>query len=102
MDGRVAEEKSLLSWHPVQYRHKEHSRLRDDEVLLFCFETPVEGAGRMAVEKLVKKPGLDPDWKRKLTECMKELGLLSGPFLQLTINVADFRVTDVTKQERLK
>jgi len=47
-------------------------------------------------------PGLDPDWKRKLTECMKTIGLLSAPHLQVTVNIADYRVSDVTKQERLK
>ena len=56
----------------------------------------------MATEKIVRKPELDPEWKRKLTECMKEIGLLSAPHLQMTINVADYRVCDVTKQERLK
>ena len=54
------------------------------------------------MEKIVRKPGLDPEWKRKLTECLKEIGLLSAPSLQMTINVADHRVADVTKQERLK
>ena len=54
------------------------------------------------VEKITRKPDLDPEWKRKLTECMKEIGLLSGPYLQLTINVADYRVSDVVKQERVK
>jgi hypothetical protein len=55
-----------------------------------------------AMEKTMRKPGLDPEWKRKLTECMKEIGLISAPHLQVTINVADYRVCDVTKQERLK
>jgi hypothetical protein len=54
------------------------------------------------MEKIIAKSGLDPEWKRKLTECLKEVGLLSAPFLQVTINVADYRVCDVTKQERLK
>lgn len=62
----------------------------------------LEGAVSMATEKIVRKPELDPEWKRKLTECMKEIGLLSAPHLQMTINVADYRVCDVTKQERLK
>ncbi len=62
----------------------------------------MEVAGVMALENIVRKPGLDPEWKRKLTECMKEIGLLSAPYLQVTINVADFRVSDVMKQERLK
>lgn len=53
-------------------------------------------------EKVIRKQGLDPDWKEKLTDCMKEIGLLSAPFLQVTVNVADYRVCDVTKQERLK
>ena len=56
----------------------------------------------MTMEKMIRKPGLDPEWKRKLTECLKEIGLLSAPYLQVTINVADYRVSDVTKQERLK
>ena len=56
----------------------------------------------MAMEKIIRKPGLDPEWKRKLTECMKEIGLLSAPHLQVTVNVADYRVCDVLKQERLK
>ncbi len=56
----------------------------------------------MAMEKIMLKPGLDPEWKRKLTDCMKEIGLLSAPHLQVTINVADYRVCDVMKQERLK
>ena len=54
------------------------------------------------MEKMIGKAGLDPQWKLKLTECLKEIGLLSAPCLQVTINVADFRVCDVTKQERLK
>ncbi|HEY6873585.1 MAG TPA: hypothetical protein VI298_12760 [Geobacteraceae bacterium] len=54
------------------------------------------------MEKILRKPGLDPEWKRKLTECLKEIGLLSAPYLQVTVNVADYRVSDVTKQERLK
>ncbi len=54
------------------------------------------------MEKITRKPDLDPEWKRKLTECMKEIGMLSAPFLQVTINVADYRVADVMKQERLK
>jgi hypothetical protein len=53
------------------------------------------------MEKIVK-PGLDPEWKRKLTECMKGIGLLSAPHLQVTVNIADYRVCDVMKQERLK
>jgi hypothetical protein len=56
----------------------------------------------MAGEKILRKPELDPEWKRKLTDCMKEIGLLSAPYLQVTINVADYRVSDVMKQERLK
>ena len=54
------------------------------------------------MEGTTTKPGLDPEWKRKLTECMREIGLLSAPCLQVTINIADYRVCDVTKQERLK
>ncbi len=54
------------------------------------------------MEKILRKTDLDPEWKRKLTECLREIGLLSAPFLQVTINVADFRVCDVLKQERLK
>ncbi len=54
------------------------------------------------MEKIIRKPGLDPEWKKKLTACMKEIGLLSAPCLQVTINVSDYRVCDVTKQERLK
>ena len=54
------------------------------------------------MEKMIPKADLDPEWKRKLTECLKEIGLLSAPCLQVTINVADYRVCDVTKQERLK
>ncbi|HJV66957.1 MAG TPA: hypothetical protein VJ550_14590 [Geomonas sp.] len=50
----------------------------------------------------IRKPQLDPEWKRKLTECLKEIGLLSSSYLQVTINVADYRVSDVMKQERLK
>jgi hypothetical protein len=56
----------------------------------------------MAMERILRKPDLDPEWKRKLTECMKDIGLLSAPHLQVTINVADYRVCDVMKQERLK
>lgn len=56
----------------------------------------------MSMEKIIRKTGLDPDWKRKLTECLKEIGLLSAPYLQVTVNVADYRVSDVMKQERLK
>jgi hypothetical protein len=56
----------------------------------------------VAMEKIKRKPELDPEWKRKLTECMKEIGLMSAPFLQVTINVADYRVADAMKQERLK
>lgn len=54
------------------------------------------------MEKTAANPGLDPEWKRKLTECLKEIGLLSSPCLQVVVNVADYRVCDVTKQERLK
>ena len=54
------------------------------------------------MEKIMREPGLDPEWKRKLTECMEEIGLLSTPCLQVTVNVADYRVSDVMKQERLK
>jgi len=54
------------------------------------------------MENIIRKPGLDPEWKRKLTECLKEIGLLSAPYLQVTINIADYRVSDVMKQERLK
>jgi len=57
---------------------------------------------RYAMQKIVREPALDPEWKQKLTRCMKEIGLLSAPCLQVTINVADSRVCDVTKQERLK
>ena len=49
-----------------------------------------------------REAGLDPEWKRKLTECLMEIGLLSVPCMQVTINVADYRVCDVMKQERLK
>jgi hypothetical protein len=56
----------------------------------------------MAIEKIIRKPDLDPEWKRKLTECLKDIGLLSAPYLQVTVNVADYRVSDVMKQERLK
>ena len=54
------------------------------------------------MERILKKTDLDPEWKRKLTECMKEIGLLSAPCLQVTVNVADYRVAEVMKQERLK
>jgi len=54
------------------------------------------------MEKISGKPNLHPEWKRKLTECLKEIGLLSAPHLQVTVNVADYRVSDVMKQERLK
>jgi hypothetical protein len=57
--------------------------------------------GGMANEKVVNT-GLDPEWKRKLTECMKEIGLLSAPCLQVTVNIADYRVADVLKHERVK
>jgi len=63
------------------------------------FSTDGKGQG---MEQIIRKPGLDPEWKRKLTECLKEIGLLSAPCLQMTVNVADSRVCDVTKQERLK
>ena len=67
----------------------------------------LEGLRGIAMEKIIRKPGLDkpgldPEWKRKLTECMREIGLLSAPSLQVTVNVADYRVSDVMKQERLK
>ncbi len=62
----------------------------------------LQGLRGMLMEKIIRKPGLDPEWKRKLTECMKEIGLLSAPYLQVTVNVADYRVSDVMKQERLK
>ena len=62
----------------------------------------MHGVRGMAMEKMIPKADLDPEWKRKLTECLKEIGLLSAPCLQVTINVADYRVCDVTKQERLK
>ena len=54
------------------------------------------------MEQILGKPNLDPEWKRKLTECLKEIGLLSAPHIQVTVNVADYRVSDVMKQERLK
>ena len=54
------------------------------------------------MEKILGKQNLDPEWKRKLTECLKEIGLLSAPHIQVTVNVADYRVSDVMKQERLK
>jgi hypothetical protein len=54
------------------------------------------------MENTIQKQGLDPEWKRKLTDCMKDIGLLSVPYLQVTINIADYRVSDVMKQERLK
>ena len=54
------------------------------------------------MDNIMPKPGLDPEWKKKLTECLREIGLLSAPFLQVTVNVADYRVSDVMKQERLK
>ncbi len=54
------------------------------------------------MENIIRRPGLDPEWKLKLTECLKEIGLLSAPYLQVTVNVADYRVSDVMKQERLK
>jgi hypothetical protein len=54
------------------------------------------------MEKIIREAGLDPEWKRKLTQCMMDIGLLSAPYLQVTINVADYRVSDVMKQERLK
>ena len=54
------------------------------------------------MDKIILRPGLDPEWKRKLTQCMIDIGLLSAQCLQVTINVADYRVSDVMKQERLK
>ncbi len=45
---------------------------------------------------------LDPEWKRKLTDCMKEIGLLSAPHLQVTVNIADYRVCDAVRNERMK
>ena len=48
------------------------------------------------------KRGLDPDWKKKLTECLKDVGLLTAPHLQVTINIADYRVCDAMKNERMK
>ena len=65
-------------------------------------KTRPEGLTSIAMEKIMRKPDIDPEWKRKLTECMKEIGLLSAPFLQVTVNVADYQVSDVMKQERLK
>jgi len=53
-------------------------------------------------KKIMTTPGLDPEWKRKLTACLKEIGFLSAPYLQVTVNVADYRVSDAMKQERLK
>ncbi len=73
-------------------------------MLLFLFGCAVNEAGGSdtAMEKIIGKPRLDPEWKRKLTECLKEIGLLSASHLQVTVNVADYRVSDVMKQERLK
>lgn len=45
---------------------------------------------------------LDPEWKRKLTECLSALGFIDVPFLQLTVNVSDGRVADVAIQTRYK
>ncbi len=76
--------------------------------VFFLFKSAVrttqrlEGLRGIAMEKIIRKPVLDPEWKRKLTECLKEIGLLSAPCLQVTVNVADYRVSDVMKQERLK
>ncbi|MBJ6801591.1 hypothetical protein [Geomonas propionica] len=53
------------------------------------------------MEKMTK-PSLDPEWKRKLTQCMKEIGLLSAPHLQVTVNIADYRVCDAVRNERMK
>jgi len=76
---------------------KELSHLRKMTALLFYLICK-----GIAMDKIILRPGLDPEWKRKLTECLKEIGLLSAPYLQVTVNVADYRVSDVTKQERLK
>jgi hypothetical protein len=69
---------------------------------LFFIECAGKDLRGIAMEKIIRKPGLDPEWKLKLTQCLKEIGLLSAPCLQVTVNVADYRVSDVMKQERLK
>jgi hypothetical protein len=74
----------------------------EDESAPFLLTVQVKVLRGIAMEKIVRKQGLDPEWKLKLTECLKEIGLLSAPCLQVMVNVADYRVSDVTKQERLK
>lgn len=67
---------------------KEDSKLWRKEILV-------------ATEVLVKKP-LDPEWKDKLATCLKQIGIMDSPFSQITINVADSRIREVTKQIRYK
>jgi hypothetical protein len=45
---------------------------------------------------------LDPDWKKKLTDQLKALGLLTFSFGQINLNVADGRIVDAVRQDKLK
>lgn len=45
---------------------------------------------------------LDPEWKKKLSTCMKDIGMLDMPFGQITVHIADSKVTEVLKQERYR
>jgi hypothetical protein len=45
---------------------------------------------------------LDPDWKKKLSDCMKEIGMLDMPFGQITVHISDSKVSEALKQERYK
>jgi len=53
----------------------------------------------MANEQLKK---LDPEWKKKLSECMKEIGILDIPHGQITVHFADYKVAEAVKQQRYK
>lgn len=56
----------------------------------------------MSIVEVVHPKPLDPDWKMKLTSCLSELGFIDKPCLQLTVNVTDRKVSDLTKQTRYK
>jgi hypothetical protein len=45
---------------------------------------------------------LPPDWKKRLTVFLAELGLLDIPYGQIVLNVADGKIMDAEKRERVK
>jgi len=50
----------------------------------------------------VERKSLDPEWKKKLTECMLTVGLIDVPYGQLIVNWADFKVGNAEVKKTLK